>query len=307
MTGPSGALGMVAADLAANDPDFAVVTSDLCFFSGLERMREQSPDQLFNVGIAEQNMVNVAAGMTKEGMTVFATTYATFAATRVLDQVRVSMGYMGLPVNLIGLTSGYAVGILGATHMSIEDIAALRAIPQMLILSPADCTETVKCLYAAAASASPTYIRLCGGQRTPIVYNEDYDFEVGKAITLREGEDVLLYATGTMVHEALKTAELLQEKGVSAKVVDMHTIKPIDETFIKSNLDARLIVSMEEHSTIGGLGSAIAEVLTMEEKKPRHLVIGMPDHYPHAAGYAYLMKAAGLTAESACERILKSL
>ena len=159
MLGSSGTFGVTALDLASEDPDFAVVTADLCFFSGLERFRAEYPDRLYNVGIAEQNMVGVAAGMAKEGMNVFATTYASFASTRVLDQVKMTMGYMQLPVKLIGLTGGYSTGILGATHFSVEDLAIMRSIPNVTVMSPADCTETVKCVTAAAAMDSPVFIR----------------------------------------------------------------------------------------------------------------------------------------------------
>ena len=307
MLGACGAFGLAAADLADNDDDFAVVTADLCFFSGLERMREKHPEKLYNVGIAEQNMIGVAGGMVKEGMNVFATTYASFATTRVLDQVKVTMGYMKLPVKLIGLTSGYSVGILGATHMSVEDIAIMRSIPDMVVLSPADCTETVKCVYAAAQCEKPVYIRLTGTQRTPIVYSGDYDFCIGKAIPLREGEDVAVFATGTMVSESLKAAKKLEEEGISCTVVDVHTIKPLDVETIRKYADCKLIVTVEEHNVIGGLGSAVAEALCgMRERAPQ-LMIGIEDFYPHAGSYEHLMKISGLTAEDIAARIRISL
>ena len=307
MLGACGAFGLAAADLADSEDDFAVVTADLCFFSGLDRMKEKHPEKLYNVGIAEQNMIGVAAGMSKEGMNVFATTYATFASTRVLDQVKVNMGYMKLPVKLIGLTSGYSVGVLGATHMSTEDVAIMRSIPNMIVLSPADCTETVKCIYAAAKSKLPVYIRLTGTQRTPIVYSEDYDFEIGKSIVLQEGEDVTYFATGSMVAETLKAAKKLEEEGIHCTVVDVHTIKPIDKDTIKKYSKSKLIVTVEEHSVVGGLGSAVAETLCSEKDKASQLIIGIEDFYPHAANYEHLMEVSGLTVDNIVKRTKEAL
>ncbi|BDF04154.1 transketolase family protein [[Clostridium] hylemonae] len=306
MLGASGTLGLAVCELAKEDKNIAVATSDLCFFSGFERFKAQYPERFYNFGIAEQNMICAAAGMTKEGMNVFATTYATFASARVLDQVKVSMGYMGLPVKMIGLTSGFSVGILGATHMSLEDIAVLRSIPNMVILSPADCTETMKVLEAAARMDVPVYIRMSGKMRTPIVYKEEYSFEVGKAVQLRKGDDVALIATGTMVNEALKAAELLEEKGICCEVQDFHTIKPLDEDALKRMCESKkLLVTVEEHSVIGGLGSAVAEKLTFMKKKPQQLSIGVNDYYPHAASYEHLLQECGLTAPQIAQKIEK--
>lgn len=306
MLGASGTLGVAVCELAKEDSNLAVVTSDLCFFSGLERFRTQYPERIYNFGIAEQNMICAAAGMAKEGMNVFATTYATFASARVLDQVKVCMGYMGLPVKMIGLTSGFSVGILGATHMSLEDISVLRAIPNMIVLSPADCTETMKVLEAAAYVNAPVYIRMSGKMRTPIVYNEDYSFEIGKAVRLRKGDDIALIATGTMVNEALKAAEILADKGIYCEVQNFHTIKPLDEEALEKMCESkRLLVTVEEHSVIGGLGSAVAEKLAIMKKKPRQLCIGVKDFYPHAASYEYLLQKCGLTAPQIAQKIEK--
>ena len=190
---------------------------------------------MYNTGIAEQNMIGIAAGFASEGFIPFASTYATFASMRCADQVRVNMGYMKLGVKLIGLTAGLSVGILGATHMSIEDIAVIRSIPNITILSPADCTETIKAILAASENRDPTYIRLTGGMPSPIVYSEDYNFSIGKMITLRDGNDVVVFATGTMVYNSIKASELLEKQGISVKVIDVHTIKPLDKETIIQN------------------------------------------------------------------------
>ncbi len=301
--GSCGAFGQAMLEVPALCDEAVMLTSDLQFFSGCERFANKFPDRFYNVGIAEQNMVDVAAGMAKEGFVPFATTYATFASMRAADQVRVSMGYMGLPIKLIGLTAGFSVGILGPTHISIEDIAIMRTIPNVTILSPADCTETVKATLAAARIDGPVYLRLSGAQNNPVVYSDDYDFEVGKAIQLKDGDDIAIIATGTMVHNALRVAEMLETDGISASVLDMHTIKPLDTDAVRRCLGAKLLVTIEEHSAFGGLGGAVAEALAMESEKPRHLIIGIGDDYGHAGGYDWLMEQHGLDIGSLYRRI----
>ena len=302
--GSCGAFGAAMCSLAENNDNLAVVTADLCFYSGLDRFHQSYPDKLYNVGIAEQNMVGIAAGMASEGFNVFATTYATFAAARTLDQIRVNMGYMQMSVKLVGLTAGLSVGILGATHTGNEDVAAIRSIPNITVLSPADTTETVKAVLAAAGLDKPVYLRLSGVMGSPVVYKEDYEFTVGKAIKLRKGSDIAVIATGTMVHEALAAADILEEKGISASVMDMHTIKPIDKEAIMQCMDSKLIVTMEEHSTIGGLGSAVAETIADIPSKPPQLMIGLSDNYVHAGEYKALINEYGLTPEAVTEKIL---
>lgn len=305
--GSCGAYGMAAMELPDLNDDIVMLTADLKFYSSLTRFSEKYPEKFYNLGIAEQNMVGVAAGMAKEGLVPFASTYATFASMRCADQVRVNMGYMGLNIKLVGLTAGYSVGILGPTHMSTEDLAVMRSIPNITILSPADCTETVKATIAAAQMDGPVYLRLTGGMPNPIVYNQDYDYEIGKAIRLREGADVAILATGTMVHRSIQAAELLDEKGISAGVVDFHTIKPLDKNAIADACSAKLIVTVEEHSVMGGFGSAVAEVLSAREDAPRQLILGIKDRYPHAASYEYLLEQEGLTGEAIAEEICQKM
>lgn len=307
MLGTCGAFGQAAMCLPEIDDRIVVLTSDLCTFSGLDRFKAKFPDRLYNLGIAEQNMVGVAAGFAKEGFIPFATTYATFASMRCADQVKVNMGYMEFPIKLVGLTSGYAVGSLGATHMCLEDIAIMRAMPNVVVLSPADCTSAVKATIAAAKCDNPVYLRLSGGMNNPVVYKSDFEFEIGKAIVLREGTDISLIATGSMVYIALKTADMLTAKGLSVEVVDMHTIKPIDEAAIKRACAKRLIVTLEEHSRIGGLGAAVAETLALCSGRPPHLILGAEDHYPHAAPMSSLYLEQGLVPEVVMEKIIGTL
>lgn len=304
--GSCGAFGIAAMELPEINDKSVILTADLCTFSGLDRFKAKYPDRLYNTGIAEQNMVGIAAGMAKEGFVPFATTYATFTSMRCADQIKVNMGYMALPVKLVGLTAGFSVGILGATHIALEDIAVMRSIPNIVILSPADCAATIKAVFAAAKTDAPVYLRLSGTMNNPAVYKEDFDFEIGKAITLREGTDTAVIATGTMVYNALKAAEKLAENGVSVKVVDMHTIKPLDIETIKAACSAKLLVTVEEHSVYGGLGGAVAEALALERNRPPHLIIGVSGNYPHAASYPYLLEQAGLTPDQIALKIQKT-
>ena len=308
LLGPSGAHGTAAMELAETNPDVVMLTSDLCFFSGLERFKAAYPDKLYNLGIAEQNMIGVAAGLAKEGFVPFANTYASFCASRCADQVRVNMSYMRLPIKLIGLTAGYGAGILGATHVSIEDMSLMRALPNITVISPADCTEIIKAILAVAVTPDPTYIRLTGPMNTPAVYKEDYDFQIGKAVTIQEGEDVAIIATGSMVAQSMKAAKLLEEEGISCSVINMHTIKPLDvEAVMQANKKHRLIVTAEEHSVIGGLYGAVAEVLCREMFHKQVLPIGINDLFVHAGSYNWQMAESGLEPSMMKEKIMKEL
>ena len=302
--GSCGAFGIAACELAENNEKLVVLTADLCFYSGLERFRQSYPDKLYNCGIAEANMIGMAAGFAKEGFIPFATTYGTFASMRCADQVRVNMGYMKLPIKLIGLTSGLSVGILGATHTGNEDLAVFRAIPNIDVISPADCMETIKAVQAAFMTDRPTYIRLTGTTTNPPVYMEDYDFQIGKAIIFKLGVDVNIIATGTMVYIALKVADALNEKGIDAGVIIMHTIKPLDENAIIDAAKAKKLVTIEEHSIIGGLGSSINDCLIKNKIFTPCLNLGLADEYKHAADYTYLLDSYGLSVDKLTEKIL---
>lgn len=308
LLGPNGAHGIAAMELAESNPNVLMLTADLCFFSGLERFSTAYPDRLFNLGIAEQNMIGVAAGLAKEGFIPFANTYASFCASRCADQVRVNMGYMGLPIKLIGLTAGYGAGILGATHMSIEDVSFMRAMPNVTVISPADCTEIIKAILAASKTPDPTYIRLTGPMNTPMVYKEDYHFQIGKAVKIEDGEDVAIIATGSMVAIASRTAKLLEEAGISCSVINFHTLKPLDnEAVFDANEKHKLIVTAEEHSIIGGLYGAVAEILCQYGNHKPVLPIGINDLFVHAGSYGYQMMESGLEPKIMKERIMKRL
>ena len=308
LLGPSGAFGIAAMELAKAYPKVMMLTADLCFFSGLERFKSAYPDRLYNFGIAEQNMLGAAGGMAKEGFIPFATTYASFCTSRCADQVRVNMAYMKLPIKLIGLTAGYGAGILGATHMSIEDCALMRALPNITVLSPADGTEIIKTVVASAETPDPTYIRLTGPMNLQIVYQDDYDFQIGKAVILQKGIDVCFFATGAVVYQTLRAAEMLKNNGLSCSVLNFHTIKPIDrDAILEADAIHKLIVTVEEHSVVGGLFGAVAEVVSQENIHRPILPIGIPDTFVKAGSYDYQIWKSGLNADAICNKVLNRI
>jgi transketolase len=217
----------------------------------------------------------------------------------------VDLAYSNIKVTMTGLASGLVNGPLGNTHCCIEDVGALRSIPNITILSPADGVGIVKAVFASAEYDGPIFIRLTGGSSNPIVYNDDINFQIGKAIEIRTGEDLTIFATGTMVFNSLQAAKILDQEGISASVWDMHTIKPIDESAVKKAVDKKkLIVTIEEHNVIGGLSSAVSECLSSYESSPFQLPIGINDFFAKPGDYQFMLKQCGLTPEQIAEKIL---
>ncbi|SVC54540.1 uncharacterized protein METZ01_LOCUS307394, partial [marine metagenome] len=302
--GSRAAFGIAALELGATVDDLIILSGDTSTSAGLERFKKTYPEKFQDIGIAEQNMMGIAAGLASEGETVYTATFAPFQTMRCCEQIKVNLGYMNHKVCFVGLASGLVLGNLGYTHCCIEDLAVMRSIPNITVISPADCGETVKAALAAAEYESSVYIRLTGEAKNPAVYKTDYDFEIGKAITLREGEDITIIAGGTMVYKSLQAAEMLSESGLSVAVVNMHTIKPIDFTVIDRACETtKLLVTIEEHSVIGGLGSAVAEYKSTLVNAPPQLTIGIPDTYSKAGEYADLLQTYGLTTEQITENI----
>jgi len=301
--GSCGAYGIAAIEAVQNNSKIVFLTADVCSFSGLDRFQETFPNNFYNLGISEQNLIGVASGLAKEGFIPFVSTYAAFDSLRAADQIKVNMGYMNLPVKVVGLTSGLSVGILGPTHFCNEDISLLRSFPNIIIISPADCTETIKATLAVSKINAPVYLRLTGGMNNPAVYKEDYDFEIGKAITIKEGKDIAIIATGSMVYNSLKAANLIEEEGLSVKVVNMHTIKPLDVKALEECFNSKLIVTVEEHSIYGGLGSAVSEVIATAKDAPVQMIIGLKDEYKVAGDYNYLVDQYGLNPDQIKEKI----
>lgn len=305
--GQSGSIfGMELMEQVGNYP-FKVLSSDMSVVAGLDRFKKEYPDNFYNVGIAEQNLLGVAAGLDSEGFKTIAVAQACFISMRSFEQVRQYLGYMGGKVMCVGINSGFSLTFFGNTHYAIEDMALMRSIPNMTVLSPADAGEAVKLFDAALKVDGPVYLRLSGSLNTPIVYKEDYELKIGQAITLKEGEDIAIFATGLMVSNALKASELLLEKGITATVVDVHTIKPIDKDTILKNCGKKLLVSVEEHNVVGGLGTAIADVLSEQRNSAPLLKLGVQDHFMPVGDYGYLVEQAGLTPEQIAASIENKL
>ncbi|MFH1618988.1 MAG: transketolase C-terminal domain-containing protein [bacterium] len=304
--GSRGSFGTTLAELGAQNANILAVSADLCNTSGLDRFRAAFPDRFFNVGIAEQNMIGVSAGLSSEGYVVFGSSFSNFIALRSCEQVRHYLGYMQSNVKLVGLAAGFPLGMFGNTHYGLEDISMMRVIPNITVLSPADGTETVKATIAAAEVSGPVYLRLTGGMNNPIVYKEDYKFEVGRAITLKEGGDVAIIATGSMVHYSLEASKLLEKEGLSVAVIDMHTIKPLDGGIIdKMSKNTKIVVTVEEHRITGGLGSAVAEYRAGRANTSPQVMIGVPDEFSRAGDYRFMLDKYGLTAPKIAGTILE--
>ncbi len=305
--GSRATLGIAALELAKEIDNLMVLTCDVSTSAGLDRFRKTCPEKYLDLGIAEQNMIGVAAGLASENFNVITTTFAPFQTMRCCEQIKVNIGYMKQKICMVGIASGLSLGTLGYTHCCIEDVGILRSIPGITIISPADSLETVKALQAAVKSKNPSYLRLTGSSNNPIVYKEDYEFKIGKSITLKEGKDITIFCAGSMVHRSLEAAKILETKNVSSKIVNMHTIKPIDKLAIDEARDCALIVSVEEHNVIGGLGSAIAEYKSGLKKFPRQLFLGVMDTYTKGGNYKFLQEKHRLTSDKIAEDILSNI
>ena len=282
--------------------DFVVLDADLAAATKTGTFKKKFPERFFDCGIAEGNMMCVAAGLAAAGKTVFASSFAMFAAGRAFEQIRNSIGYPHLNVKIGATHAGITVGEDGATHQCLEDIALMRSIPGMVIVNPADAVEARAAVKAALEYNGPMYLRF-GRLAVPVFNDADnYTFELGKGICLKDGSDVTIIASGVTVDMSLKAAELLADKGISARVINIHTIKPIDRDIIlKAAAETGAIVTAEEHNIIGGLGSAVAEVVC--EGNPVPVVrVGINDQYGHSGKVPPLLQMYGLTPENIAEK-----
>lgn len=296
--------GEALVELGKNNDKVVVLDADLAGATKTNMFSKEFPDRFFDMGIAEQDMIATAAGFATCGKIPFASTFAVFATGRVYDQIRNSICYPNLNVKIGATHAGITVGEDGATHQMLEDINLMRGLPNMTVISPADDVEAKWAVNEAAKINGPVYIRF-GRASTPAIYDENTKFEFGKAIMHGDGEDATVFATGIMVAEALKAQEALREEGIDIRVVDIHTIKPIDdEMIVKCAKETKKLISIEEHSVIGGLGTAISEVLT--EKCPAKLVrMGMKDCFGKSGSAGELLKYYGLTEKEIIEEVKK--
>ena len=291
-------------EILDNNEDTYVVTADLAHAFGMDKIMSKYPERLINVGIAEQNMVTVSSGLAVEGLKIFAAGYASFLATRSIEQVRLNVLATGANVKLVGAWAGVSLA-LGVSHYGLEDIAFMRALPDMIILSPADSLEAYKMAYAAMEIDRPVYIRLSGMLESPIVYKEDFDFVLGKAVKILGGDDVAIIATGLMVNESCIAAEILKTNGISASVYNFNTINPLDEKTLDEIFGKyRLVVTVEEHSSRGGLGGAVAEYKSGFSNMPKQLILGFPNHFIKAGMQEYMWGMAGISRDKIAERVI---
>ena len=298
--------GNALVELGKKRDDFVVLDADLAAATQTGMFKKAFPERFYDCGIAEQNMIGIAAGIAATGKKVFASSFAMFAAGRAFEQVRNSIGYPHLNV-IIGAThAGISVGEDGATHQCCEDIALMRTIPGMTVINPADDTEARKAVEAALELDGPVYIRF-GRLAVPVIFDDDYDFKVGKGVELREGTDVTIIATGLMVNEALQAHDLLAQEGISARVINIATIKPLDrEIVLKAARDTGAIVTAEEHTVIGGLGSAVAEVVCEECPVPV-VKLGVNDTFGHSGPAVKLLDEFGLRAANIAEKAKQAI
>jgi len=298
------AYGEVLLELGENNRDIVVLDADLSKSTMTTHFAGKYPDRFFNMGISEQDMYGVAAGLAISGKTVFASTFAMFAAGRAFEIIRNSIGYTKANVKICATHAGITVGEDGASHQTIEDIALMRTIPGMIVLSPSDGMSAKLLIKQAAALNGPVFVRL-GRAAVPGIYEEDSKIEIGKGMCVRDGSDYTVIATGVMVNEAMIAAEALEKEGVSIRVIDMHTIKPIDrEIIVKAAKETKGIVTAEEHSVIGGLGAAVAEV-TAQNCPVKMAFVGIQDTFGESGKPAELMAKYGLTADAIVSAVKK--
>ena len=293
-------------ELGETNPNVVVLVGDLSGSTNVSYFAERFPERFVQVGIAEQNMMCVAAGLAAVGKIPFLATYGAFAACRATDQIRVTVAYTDLPVKIGGAHGGISVGPDGATHQAMEEIAIIRSIPNMRMVVPCDYWETKKATLAIAGDRHPYYLRF-GRESVPVVTTPDTPFVIGKANTMREGKDLALIACGVMVYEALVAAEELAARGIQARVLNMHTLKPLDEeAIVRASRECGAIVTAEEHQIHGGLGSAVAEVVVRQQPVPMEFV-AVHDRFGRSGKPDELMAAFGIKAPDivrAADRVL---
>ena len=299
------AYGDALVELGKKDPNIIVMDADLSKSTMTAGFKKEFPERFFNAGIAEANLMGMAAGLALSGKTVFASTFAMFAAGRAYEIIRNSIGYPHANVKVCATHAGITVGEDGASHQCIEDLALMRVIPGMTVVHPADATSTAKLLGQIAEMDGPAYVRL-GRLNIPVIYDEAADIKLGKGNVVREGKDYTVIACGLMVNEAMIAAETLAAEGIDIRIIDMHTIKPIDEEIImKAASETKGIVTAEEHSVIGGLGSAVAEVVCT--KCPTKMtMVGVQDRFGQSGKPPLLMKEYNITADDIVKAV-KSL
>jgi transketolase len=294
--------GKTLIELGRENPNIVVLDADVSPSTMTSFFAREFPDRFFNFGLEEQNMVSIAAGLAASGKTVFATTFVVFVVCRCFDQLRLCLSQPNLNVKIVATHSGISVGEDGTSHQAIEDLALCCALPGFTVVVPADAIETAKAIRMAASDYGPFYIRL-SRPKTPIVYPEGYHFILGKAITMRQGKDATVIAVGIMVAKALEAADILARQGIDCRVINMHTLKPLDEAaVVKAASETGAIVVAEEHLAQGGLGSRVAQTIAKEKPVPMEFV-NLGDRYAVSGKVEELLQRYGLTARDIEESV----
>lgn len=294
--------GKALVELGKENKDVVVLTADLAGATKTSLFEKEFPDRFINVGIAEQNLIGISAGLATTGKIPFASTFAMFAVGRAYDQIRNSVAYPKLNVKICGTHAGVTVGEDGATHQMLEDLSLMRSIPNMTVLCPSDDTQTKWAIKEMAKFDGPVYIRLAR-VATPVIYDENQKFEIGKMVQIGDGTDATIFATGVEVAETLKAKEELEKENINIRVVDVHTIKPIDrEMIVKCAKETKKIITIEDHSIIGGLGTAICEVLS-EEYPTKVIRMGMNDKFGKSGKAEQLLKYFKLDSQAIIEKV----
>lgn len=294
--------GKALVELGKGNENVVVLTADLAGATKTSLFEKEFPDRFINVGISEQNMIGISAGLATTGKIPFASTFAMFAAGRAYDQIRNSVAYPKLNVKICGTHAGVTVGEDGATHQMLEDLSLMRSIPNMTVLCTSDDVQTKWAIKEMAKIDGPVYIRLAR-VATPVIYNENQKFEIGKMVQIGDGTDATVFATGVEVAEALKAKEELEKENINIRVVDVHTIKPIDrEMIIKCARETKKLITIEDHSIIGGLGTAVCEVLS-EECPTKVVRMGMQDRFGKSGKAEQLLKYFKLDSQAIIEKV----
>ena len=298
MAGQGGsAFGITLMELMKERDDIMVLSADMSTPAGLDKFKAAYPDHFMNVGIAEQNMIGIAAGLADEGYKVICVAQACFITMRCFEQVRQYAGYMGIPMILVGIGSGLSLQYMGNTHYALEDIALMRTIPGMTVIAPCDALEACKALESAIDNNGSTYIRFFGGTGVPSVHSDN----------IRDGKDIAILACGSMVKQAIGVADFLAGQGIETEVIDVHTVYPFDNAIIERYKDAKLVVTIEEHRLTGGLSSVISEKMKEKQISTATLNIGVDNNYPLPGSYSYMLELCGLSVERITNSIINKI
>ena len=305
--GTRATFGLACIELLKEYQNLMICTADVSTSAGLDRFRKKYPNNYVDVGIAEQNLIGVATGLSELNFKVITTTFSPFQTLRCLEQIKVNLGYMKNKIIMVGLASGLVLGPLGFTHASIEDVGVLRSIPNINIICPSDSGELIKTLEQSILSKNSTYIRLTGGANNKVINDNDYNFEIGRSIELLKGDEICIISNGQIISECLEAAKKLNDSGISTTIINMHTIKPIDENKIREiSKNYKLIVTVEEHNIIGGLGSAVSEVLSNIKNSPPQVFMGVNDYYEKGGNYFYLKNKYSISSDKIFKKIINT-